>query len=264
MSVQNLYYNNNFVGSVYYNGNQVQKVYYNNVLVWELNGEWDNVTWEQMYNTCLSVQQGGTFPSYYSIGNTKDFKIGDNTFSAKLVGINIEGRGTLTFQYQPTYNSRYYDYYTVDSNTSIFNGWPTSNLRELCQQDYNNSDIKPYVKTVSKQSLLFDRETTVTTNETFYIAGYQDVQIYDIQNFLKPIRTDYSEGYWGRDRFKDVMSPGPFPYATIYGDYFWVTSPTDPDITFGGSNPSQEFYKGTTTNQGSMNRKGITPFFVIG
>ena len=116
--------NNIFVESIGFNGAEVKSLYYNNVLVWGFT--WEDSSWEDLYNVC-KMKQAGTlteWPESIQIGNIKTCKTRinntDYTWYMRLIGIDIDAPGTLTFETITLPDYRDDDNYTISYANYIY------------------------------------------------------------------------------------------------------------------------------------------------
>lgn len=124
---------------------------------------WSNATWEDINNLCYAKQQGyiNSWPADVVLGATKSETLssavlGTTTHDVMIIGIDIDGDGTLTFQ---TKNCL--------ADTVAFGGsglWSSSTARIQCQNYYNAFPGKDYILTVSK--LTSTSDTTADLSET--------------------------------------------------------------------------------------------------
>lgn len=136
----------------YFNGSEVSSIYYNNTLVWEASAwpGWANATWEDVYNLCISKQNGDidAWPEDVVLGATKTVTLstavlGSTSAEMMIIGLDIDGSGVITFQSKGLLlNATSYG-----ASTCIWNG---SYVRNECQNFYNYCEAKPYIKTLSK------------------------------------------------------------------------------------------------------------------
>ena len=142
------YVNNTELQQINFNGNAVNSAYFNNVLIWNSFNwvGWNNATWEDIYNLCKAKQEGkiSAWPSDVVVGATKittlsTAVLGSSSFTMRLIGIDEDGDGLLTFESSTT---------TVDgvNYNDISPIYYYGNLADI----HSYCDAKNYTKTVSK------------------------------------------------------------------------------------------------------------------
>lgn len=176
------YINSTELQSAYFNGSEVSSIYYNGTLVWESGWKWpgwSSATWEDVYTLCKAKQSGEitAWPSDVKLGATKTVTLstavlGTSSISVRIIGIDIDGAGTITFQ---TVN-------TLANKTAFGSSnknWIGSTARTLCQNFYNYCNAKPYIKTVSKGTCTGTKTARTGTptynNETVFLLSEREV-----------------------------------------------------------------------------------------
>lgn len=102
---------------------------------------WANATWEDIYNLCKAKQEGkiDAWPDDVVLGATKITTLstailGTSTFTMRIIGLDIDGEGVITFDSQ---------YHTAQVMT-------ISSLSTYQDNFYNYCNAKPYIKALSK------------------------------------------------------------------------------------------------------------------
>ena len=155
--------NNTNLKEAYFNSQAVKSIYYNNNLVWEAFTwpGWANATWEDIYNLCKAKQEGtiDAWPSDVVLGATKTTTLstailGTSTFTMRIIGIDIDGEGIITFDSQ---------YHTAQVMT-------ISSLSTYQDNFYNYCDAKPYIKALKKGTAA--ATSSFSRNEAVTYADY--------------------------------------------------------------------------------------------
>lgn len=135
--------NNVELKEVSFNQQVVETIYFNNTLIWEAFSwpGWANATWEDIYNLCKAKQKGTIkeWPEDVVLGATKITTLstailGTSTFTMRIIGLDIDGEGVITFDSQ---------YHTAQVMT-------IESLSTYQDNFYNYCDAKPYIKALSK------------------------------------------------------------------------------------------------------------------
>ena len=126
-----------------FNQQEVETIYFNNTLIWEAFSwpGWANATWEDIYNLCKAKQKGAIkeWPEDVVLGATKITTLstailGTSTFTMRIIGLDIDGEGVITFDSQ---------YHTAQVMT-------ISSLSTYQDNFYNYCNAKPYIKSLRK------------------------------------------------------------------------------------------------------------------
>ena len=150
-------FNNNYVNEVWYKEGSNQAV-----LVWENPLKIETETWEGLKTLCDEVKDGMPWPEDIKVGSIRKLNLhisilGTNSVYVRLIGIDVEGPGTLTFQVMSNgkngiggFNQAVVMNKHVVASEPSSCAWIGSDYRELCQQFYNSCEAKPYIKKVQK------------------------------------------------------------------------------------------------------------------
>lgn len=220
--------NNIGVNEINFNGNEVNSLYVNNTLVWERYGwvGWKKATWSDIYDLCLAVRNTGMkWPSDIQTGIYKMVRLDENFLGSVekacyLVGIDIDGPGTLTFQTEVFSTPVQF---STDDDDSGYWGYGISNLKTVINSFENYaSAINPYV--IPLEKVYYGAEKG--------FAGYT-------------MRFDYSRGYSVKCKYwapsiDEMGYVGGYEYAP-YNDYR-----TENEFTVGVTSP----YQHLTTPEG--------------
>lgn len=144
------YVNDVALNSITFNNQDVNAVYYNGVHIW---GQmiWDgldNASWGDLQALCKAKQSGAitTWPSDIVLGATKTVNLstpvlGTSSFDVRIIGIDNDGDGVLTFMaVHPL----------IESYNEATTSWNSSNAKKNCQLIYQYGDINGYTKLMSK------------------------------------------------------------------------------------------------------------------
>ena len=243
--------NNAELKHIEYNSKPVHAVYYTSgeepILVWEKEFDVDTTEWGELKTICQRVASGvQTWPENIKLGVVKELKFTNSTkvWYARIIGIDVEGPGTLTFQIFP-YSAKA----TGASGAYYFNGpgkcahgpagWDESTLREKCQEIYETCEAKKAIKPVYKYSTkqqTFPYNTSQLNEETVWLLSRYELGFpcaSTNNNAPQLERSVISEGVYSE----------PYTYCTsseymntIYvhdGKTYWNTDPlTNPDIVW--------------------------------
>jgi hypothetical protein len=224
--------NNNELDTIYYNNQEVKSVYYNNNLVWQPPYPWvgwENATWEDIYNLCKAVQSGayrGGWPSDVVLGATKKVKStyimglgSDGTAGMRLVGIDVDGPGVLTFC--PAYIladaiGTDADYPWNDITTSGSIGYRL-NQYYLGLQD----GVKDYIKPLTKMTLdMSDKTKLIPIEFNVWLMSPEEVGLSAVENlpgqFTQGVSTPYPyfTDNTSRKMRLDPIKGGFYPWRT--------------------------------------------------
>lgn len=206
---------------VIFNNRNVNEVWYKDGsdkwLVWENPSKFQTETWADLKAICDRVKQGDTWPNYIKLGVVKKLKLlapfslmveqNADFIYVRLIGIDVEGPGTLTFQVIgggriiPYHETGHYNeinqaelYYvpmcyvehefgaTYTESRDRFK-WIGSTYREVyCKELYDICEAKPYIKKVKKYTCPYSNRTnepaTVTpvlNEETIWALSHYEV-----------------------------------------------------------------------------------------
>lgn len=169
--------NNIGVNEINFNGNEVNSLYVNNTLVWEKYGwvGWQKATWSDIYDLCLAVRNTGMkWPSdiqtgiYKMVSLDKNF-LGSVSKACYLVGIDVDGPGTLTFQTQVFSTTVQFN---TDDKDSGYWGYGSSNLKTVINSFENYaSAINPYVIPLEKVYYSANKQYSSSSMRTTYSKG---------------------------------------------------------------------------------------------
>ena len=128
-----------------FNQQEVKSIYFNTHLIWEAASwlGWDNATWEDVYNLCKQKQEGEitAWPDDVVLGATKETTLstevsGLTTYTMRIIGLDIDGSGVVTFDCNHTGNIQLQD--------------SQSDMDNTCKNFYNYCNAKPYIKVLNK------------------------------------------------------------------------------------------------------------------
>ena len=128
-----------------FNQQEVKSIYFNTHLIWEAASwpGWANATWEDVYNLCKQKQEGEitAWPDDVVLGATKETTLstavlGLTTYTMRIIGLDIDGSGIVTFDCNHTGNNQLQD--------------SQSDMDNTCKNFYNYCNAKPYIKVLKK------------------------------------------------------------------------------------------------------------------
>lgn len=121
---------------------------------------WDNATWEDINNLCIAKRRGiiREWPNDVQVGNLKQVNLkstilGTRNHKVRLIGIDQDADGSLTFCTQGTLvnQTKFKEpEYRQDGVNYGTNYWHISLVRNLCSQYYNALPMKDMVLPVKK------------------------------------------------------------------------------------------------------------------
>jgi hypothetical protein len=224
--------NNNELDTIYYNNQEVKSVYYNNNLVWQPPYPWvgwENATWEDIYNLCKGVQSGayrGGWPSDVVLGAKKEVKSSyimgagsDGTAMMRLVGIDIDGPGVLTFC--PAYilsASLGTDYDATWNNTTT-----SGTVGYILNQYYLGlqDGVKDYIKPLTKMTLdMSDKTKLIPIEFKVWLVSSEEIGLGPVDNlpgqFTQGVNTPdpYFTDNASRQMRLDDIDGGFYPWKT--------------------------------------------------
>ena len=172
---------------------------------------WEEASWEEIYNICQARKQGliQSWPSDIYLGKTKRVTFSKNVLGSEgvdveIIGIDVDGPGTLTFQVAAVYSynggfnngTRFYQcngyahdyncsYEWNDLNTikgpggygvyyeSVTGQQIINQVRRECQNFYDYCDCKQYIKPLMKGTASWDAgNSEVRTTEPTFLEEY--------------------------------------------------------------------------------------------
>lgn len=154
-----------------FNQQEVKSIYFNTHLIWEAASwpGWANATWEDVYNLCKAKQEGRitAWPSDVVLGATKETTLstavlGTSTFTMRIIGLDIDGSGVITFDSQ---------YFTNETAAE-------SSLSTYQDNFYNYCDAKPYIKALSKGTAAANRNRNgAVTYADYYVWSLSEREV---------------------------------------------------------------------------------------
>jgi hypothetical protein len=235
------YVNDTSLEEITFNNENVKAVYYNNILVW---GEpvfpsVDAMTWEDIYKMCKAKQNGEidewpegiglgtTFPITYS----EEF-LGETETEAMIIGLDIDGPGTITFQTKNCLVATLPDgkkdrvFHNVGDYSSP-GTYPSVryeySLDDVCEKFYQITGLNEYIKPVLKGTC----ETYGTPDKAVTMTERKEIE----NNIQRNEPVVYKEYYvWIPSEFEMGLDK----YAPIS---VANSTPTNAECTYGVCQP---------------------------
>lgn len=128
----------------------------------------ESLGWDQINDLCITVQEGGSWPIGLRLGDSKDWEfasavLGDTKIKVRLIGIDQDQPGTLTFITDCFTNSAILMSSSPEPN---YINTTSAGARYNCKLFYNNSIAKSYIRPIGR---LVDTSNTAYTN--YYLIG---------------------------------------------------------------------------------------------
>lgn len=185
--------------TVYLGGLEVSGIYVNKILVWGNSTwpGWDKASWVDIYNLCKAKQSGSIteWPADVVLGAVKSVNLtspvlDSSLFNMRLIGIDFDGDGILTFSADNVTVS-----YTRFSSSTY--KWQYSTAREVCKSIYQVIECKDYIKTLSKGTCMnytgmdsYDYKTVYYSDETVWMLSGQEIGETDYTRFHESEATE--------------------------------------------------------------------------
>lgn len=130
---------------------------------------WANATWEDIYNLCKAKQEGkiDAWPDDVVLGATKITTLstailGTSTFTMRIIGLDIDGEGVITFDSQ---------YHTAQVMT-------ISSLNTYQNNFYNYCNAKPYIKPLRKGTAAYSTSRNgAVTYADYYVWSLSEREV---------------------------------------------------------------------------------------
>ena len=165
----------------------------------------EQYTWEEVYNI---IRAGKATKYDFTVGSTKTFQFNNTTKTATIVGLNHDGRNTVTFM---IFDGTIIGVKEINATQTNAGGWEASQIRHFLNNDFYNSmvSIKDYIKPVNKltNNVGYNASVATETSEKIFLPSAKEVGL-------------------NEDKYNNEGTTYQWFVNNTFSEWFWTRTPT--------------------------------------